>query len=366
MSRVRKSSRPRVAVVRLSALGDVVMVLPVLYGVCRANPDTDFVFVTKKAFTGLAVSPPSNLSVIGADVKGVHKGAAGLVRLAGEIAADAVIDLHDVLRTKVIRSLLRLRGRRVTVFDKGRNDKKMLTTVGAAAFHANLPDTVTRYTEAFRRAGLDTGTRETLTFTAEETAALPFPAKGSEQWIGVAPFAAHHGKVYPLRHTTEVLQRLAARPDTRIFLFGGGSLETERLRELAHILPNTECVAGAGLGFARELALMSRLDVMLSMDSGNMHCAAATGTDTVSIWGQTHPKAGFSPVVCRPGQRHILLGDDTMACRPCSVFGNRPCRRLSPEALTDTPPCMNAVAPKTVVDAVTAILDRKNFSPAGA
>ena len=47
------------------------------------------------------------------------------------------------------------------------------------------------------------------------------------------------------------------------------------------------------LNMRTELNLMSHLDVMLSMDSANMHLASLVNIPVVSIWGATHPYAGF-------------------------------------------------------------------------
>ena len=113
---------------------------------------------------------------------------------------------------------------------------------------------------------------------------------------------------------------------------------------------------GALFHFAPEMALMADLDAMVSMDSGNMHLAAATGTSTVSIWGATHPAAGFGPVVCRKGQRHILLQDNSLDCRPCSIFGNKPCHRVGEGTV---PPCMQAITPDMIADAVNAVITRQ-------
>lgn len=75
-----------------------------------------------------------------------------------------------------------------------------------------------------------------------------------------------------------------------------------------------------------ELALIRQLDLMLCMDSGNMHLAALSGVPVLSIWGATHPFAGFGPY--GQADKHLLqIPNDVLPCRPCSVFGNKPCWR---------------------------------------
>lgn len=345
-----------VAVMRLSSLGDVAMALPLLYAACRDYPGVTFVLVTKKAFAGLATEKPQNLTVLVADTKGRHKGPRGLVQLARDIDCDVFVDLHDVLRSKVVRNLLRMGRKRVTVFDKARAAKRALTARGAARAEAVSP-TTDRYARALEKAGYRVGELCPLPVDSTLPARHGIPAKkDGEKWVGMAPSAAHPAKVYP----TEQLRKAAGKlleqnPDLRLFLFGGKN-EAAALGDFARGLDRVTVVAGRDLGFAGEMALMADLDAMVSMDSGNMHLAAATGTSTVSIWGATHPAAGFGPVVCRRGQRHILLQDNSLDCRPCSIFGNKPCHRVGEGTV---PPCMQAITPDMIADAVNAVITRQ-------
>lgn len=59
---------------------------------------------------------------------------------------------------------------------------------------------------------------------------------------------------------------------------------------------------------------------MLSMDSGNAHLAAMYGVPTVTLWGVTHPYAGFAPF---NQEAHCLLSDRKLyPAIPTSVYGN--------------------------------------------
>jgi len=138
--------------------------------------------------------------------------------------------------------------------------------------------------------------------------------------IGVAPFAAHQGKIYPLDRMETVVAALSRRGD-KVYLFGGGAHEVAILEDWAAKYPNVECVAGK-LSMAEELELIRSLKVMISMDSGNMHLASLVGTRVVSIWGATHPMAGFLGV----GQKEEDCIQRELPCRPCSIYGNKPCR----------------------------------------
>ncbi len=138
--------------------------------------------------------------------------------------------------------------------------------------------------------------------------------------IGIAPFAAHKGKIYPLERMESVIASIS-RTGEPVYLFGGSKAETDILESWASKYPNTTSVAGK-MSLAEELALIRTLRVMLTMDSGNMHLASLVGTRVVSIWGATHPKAGFLGVGQKP-EDCIQLD---LPCRPCSIYGNKTCR----------------------------------------
>lgn len=88
----------------------------------------------------------------------------------------------------------------------------------------------------------------------------------------------------------------------------------------------------------KEMILMSHLNVMISMDSANMHLAAICNTPVVSVWGATHPYAGFMGW----NQRYDDTVQTDLPCRPCSIYGNRPCYRGDFA-------CMNNITLETIV-----------------
>ena len=118
------------------------------------------------------------------------------------------------------------------------------------------------------------------------------------------------------------------------------------LGEWARDIPNVVSIAAKRYGFAVELPLMSWLDAMVSMDSGNMHMAALVNVPVVSVWGATHPYCGFAPWKQSPDNIVQL----SLPCRPCSVFGNKECY------LGDFR-CMRSITPQMIIDKVNNILN---------
>ena len=119
----------------------------------------------------------------------------------------------------------------------------------------------------------------------------------------------------------EVINQLAENSTYKILLFGGGKKEVELLNSLSKGKENVIVVAGQ-LKFQQELQLISNLDLMLSMDSGNAHIAAMLGVKVITLWGATHPFAGFSPFNQPMG--NALVSDSNLFPKlPTSVYGNK-------------------------------------------
>ena len=337
-----------VLAVRFSALGDVAMTVPAIYDACAQHPDVRFVFVTRPHPATVFINPPANLVVEGVDLDKYH-GIAGMWRLAAELreryAPELLVDLHDVIRTRLLRLFLGLHGVATRHIDKGRREKRALTRAGSKRLVALKP-AVERCYDVFRAGGLG------LTPRFEGLAAggpLPLPQCGlrpraeGERWVALAPFAAHPGKCWPLEQMEKVVDALAVRSGHRVLLFGGGEKEQQKLKLLAGARSNVTVVPSLGLTLASEIALMSHCDVMVSMDSANMHLASLVGVRVVSVWGATHPYAGFMGA----GQSDADAVQLAMACRPCSVYGNRPCRRGDYA-------CLKSITPQLVLERVDA------------
>ncbi len=344
-----------VVVTRFSALGDVAMTIPVLYDICRANPGVRFVMVTKAATAPLYVNAPSNLTVDGVDLRGRFAGAQGLVKLFRYLRStygfDTLVDLHDVTRTKVLRLLARMSGMRVARIDKDRRGRRALIRRKEGEPVVQLESSFDRYRRAFARAGFSAPENFATLYDhiapPEIDPAVAAPRREGERWIAVAPFAAHKGKVYPEELMTQVIRSLADSPRTRVFVFGAGAAESEAIERMAGGRPAVVSMASRRVGFAAELALLSRMDVALTMDSGNMHLASIAGTRVVSIWGQTSSECGFYGWRQHPSD---ALGA-RLECRPCSVFGNRQCPYGHWR-------CLHAVQPGDVVAHIDAVTGR--------
>ena len=337
---------------RLSAMGDVAMTVPVLRALTHHYPELKLTVISRPFFKPFFKDIP-NLHFFAFDAKERHKGIFGLWRLFQDLKAlkiDAFADLHNVLRSKVVRTLFALSGKKTAFVDKGRAEKKALTRVENKIFQP--------LTTMFERHQL---VFETLGFTID-LSRPQFPAKAkfsqpelasivsqSNTLIGIAPFAQYDSKVYPLDLMQEVIDALAQNQEHTILLFGGGQNEKEQLDNLKRDKNNVINMAGK-VTFTAELDLISNLDVMLSMDSGNGHIAAMLGVPVVTLWGATHPYAGFLPF--NQTLDNALVSDrNHYPNLPTSVYGNK--------KVAGYENAMRTILPEQVVARITEILKEK-------
>ncbi|REC74172.1 glycosyl transferase [Chryseobacterium rhizosphaerae] len=287
------------------------MTAPVFREFLEQNPDVEIIMVSRKSFEALFAGIP-NVIFKGIDLDD-YKGFFGLRRLSNELIKefhpDFIANLHDVIRTKVLDKFYARRGLKVFKIDKGKEEKEHLTDVWNLN-KVQLKKTVERYADVFRAMGFQVTLSQKLR-----------PLSENKSGIGFAPFAQHKGKMLPLEKSFE-LARILAKKNT-VYFFGGGKKETETLENWENQIPNTKSLSGK-LSLTEELHKIAELEVMISMDSANMHLASLVGTRCVSIWGATHPYAGFLGF----GQREEdVVQVKDLTCRPCSVFGDKECYR---------------------------------------
>lgn len=343
------NSHKHILVIRLSAMGDVAMSVPVITGIVKKYPQLKITVLTK-AFTAPIFNNIANVSVFKADVKGRHKGILGLWKLYRELQLlqiDAVADIHNVLRSSILKQFFKLSGIPFVQLDKGRAEKKALINADRDVFKP-LRSTFERYADVFGKLGYPIGKNEMETISKKPMSndfATLFE-NHTRKVIGIAPFAAFKGKMYPLDLMKKVVLQLDSSESYKLVLFGGGTSEIEILASWEKQFKN--CISAAGkLSFSEELGLISNLDLMLAMDSGNAHLAAMYAVPTITIWGVTHPYAGFSPFN-QPDENALLSDRNLYPAIPTSIYGNK-----YPEGYDKV---METIKPETIVQKIVDIL----------
>lgn len=328
-------------VMRFSSMGDVAMTVPVVKALLAQNPDMEITYVSPPQFAAFFADIP-RLNFYATDLDKTYIGFNGIAKLFKHLKKQgtysAVADLHDSLRTKILRRLFSLAGVPYARIDKGREDKKLLTRFPNKVLKP-LKRTVERYADVFRELGyqvdLDYKLLKEPKSLTEDIIAIT--GHKTRTWIGISPFAKHIGKAYPLEKMETVISELSKK-DIQLFLFGGSLIEREICEAWASNYPNVASVVQV-LNMEQELVLINNLDLMLSMDSAGMHLASLEGTPVISVWGATHHYAGFLGY----GQSEANIIADNIECRPCSVYGDRPCFRKDYA-------CMHRIDPQVIVN----------------
>jgi ADP-heptose:LPS heptosyltransferase len=326
-------------------MGDVLLTLPVLRGVLRRNPSVELVFVTRKKFAPY-FEGIDRLIAIPFDPEIKHKGLIGLLRLFIEIRKYSfrqVVDLHGILRTHVLDVLLLLAGCRISKIRKYRRVRQQV--LKNKLKDDRVLHTTERYLEVFEKAGLK-GEVGTNNFRLNPVHSQFTGTKSDMVKIGIAPLSKHSTKNWGLNNIAELIRLLRLRYLVEIHLFGG-----KEDYQLLNALAGQGVLNHAGnLGSTDEVNLISTMNVFVSMDSANMHLASLLGVPTVSVWGATDPVLGFAPLF-QPDSYAIRASSKEVICRPCSVYGEKPCKR------TDSPMiCMNSIKPEVVVNKIKEIL----------
>ncbi len=335
------STTQKIIVLRFSAMGDVAMVASVLKEFTQQNPSVEIIMVSREAFKPF-FDGIKNMTFHAIQPKTTHKGIDGLYKLYQELRKYkpiAIADLHDNLRSRAISTFFRLTGVKIKRIDKGRAEKKALTRSVDKIFKP-LRQTVERYADVFRELGFDFKLSHQLD-KAPQT--IPPPAtnlfQNNNRKVGISPFAQHIYKVYPLEKMEKVIAGLSAL-GYELFIFGGGKTEQATAEDWAKEYANTHNLIG-NFNLTEELAIISNLDLMLSMDSSGMHMASLVGVPVVSVWGPTHPYAGFLGY----GQSENDCVQIDHPARPNSIYGNKPC-------LCGVESCMDLINPQTIINKI--------------
>lgn len=322
------------------------MTVPVLRAFIEQFPDVKITVLTREFFKPF-FRDLQNVSVYNVEVNQKHKGVFGLLKLSKELKKleiDAVADLHNVLRSKILKFFFF--GKKCIQIDKGRAEKKSLTSGNS---FTQLKTTHQRYVDVFEKLGFKIDLTKP-SFPKKPQLSDNIKTKlghKNQTWIGVAPFAAHESKMYPLKLMESVIETLSKKH--KIFLSGGGTQEIKQLNKLQSKFDNTINLAGK-LTLDEELDVISNLDIMLSMDSGNAHIAAMFGVKVITIWGVTHPFAGFSPF--NQPEDYALVSDRKQFPKiPTSIYGNKYPKGYENVAKT--------ISPKTIIDKIESLIPAK-------
>jgi heptosyltransferase-2 len=321
---------PDILIVRFSAIGDILLMTPLLRALRRRHADARITVVTRAVFAPLLAHNPRLTEVIGWDESQSLTALGGLLKGRG---FSHRMDLHGSLRSLAFRRHV---GGRWTTYPKHRVARAVLIRTKQNVYRDARP-VAERYFDAAVDLDLTPDDGSLEMFLSRPTLALAerFLADRGigavRQLIAVAPGAAHFTKRWPPHHWTALVRRLVENGNDVVVV--GGPEDAELAAALVEA-GGERCVSGAGaFDLAGSGALLKRARALIAGDTGVMHLATAVGTPVVALFGPTVEPFGFFPYHAKATvlQRELY-------CRPCSAHGGPKCPEVHHRCLQDLTP----------------------------
>lgn len=305
----------RIAVLRLSSLGDVILTLPCVRALRAAWPDAEIAYWTKEEYAGVLAHDPAltRVRALEKDARRIED----LVSMSAELEdCDLIVDLHANARTRLLTFRQNARVLRI----------RTLRLQRARWVHARwtepdpLPHAQARDAATLAPLGIEVaGVPQVVVDAASEGWAAEWLGWAGAAPVAMCPGAGHPTKRWPERHWITLHDRLRV-AGIPLAYFG-------LKRELDSVPALKRRIEDEPLGarwcaepLPRIAAAMSRCRAAVSSDSGLMHLAAARGLRVVAMFGSTAPELGFAPA----GDGHVVLCRHEK-CQPCTIHGRERC-----------------------------------------
>lgn len=297
-------------ILRFSSIGDIVLTTPVIRCLKEQYPNTEVHYATKKSFKTLVENNPH--------IDKFHLLEDNLNDLIKSLQAekfDYVIDLHNNLRTRIIK--LRL-GKKAFTFDKLNFQKWVLVK-----FKKNLmPDVhiVDRYMDTLKSLGIKNDNKG-LDYFIPERDEMPMSWLPENVRKGYAVYAIggqHETKKMPFPKMVELCKTI----QLPLVLIGGKE-DSEMAERLVNHYEGVKHILNLSgkCNLNQSASIIKSSFMVYTHDTGMMHVAAALKKKTIAIWGNTVPEFGMYPYQTE----FISIENKELACRPCSKIGHKEC-----------------------------------------
>ncbi|MCX7983434.1 MAG: lipopolysaccharide heptosyltransferase II [Bacteroidetes bacterium] len=339
-----------ILILRLSSLGDILLSTPLIKNLRKKFPNARIDYVVRKEFADVLRYNPhiSNLYIF--DAANGFQGLLELKRNFKKVGYDLILDIHNNIRSKILRFGMKGIVKRV---NKRVVTRWVLINLKLNIYRSIVPVPI-RYLNTVREFQVEIdneGLEIYIPKDARETVRAVLSDLGSGIVIGICPTAKHNTKRWLEERFAEVAFRLHEIYGAKILLFGAANernecaeIEEKILRRSGRIVYNC-----AGLfTIVETAAAMDLCNLIISNDSGLMHVASALKKKVVAIFGPTVREFGFFPY----NTTSIVLEHVSLKCRPCSHVGLDKCPKKHFR-------CMREITVEQVLDASRALLHEK-------
>ena len=338
--------RERILIIRLSAIGDIVLATPLLRSLRRQFPSAQIDVVTKAEHAELLRYHPALNHLY--EVKPAA-GHSGLRELGGRLRQqhyDVVLDVHKNFRSVYLTRAARPR---CVLRHKKFIFRRWLLVRTKWNLLRGVPSIRRRYLDAAAALGVvdDGGPPEIFwTAAAEASAEAALQAAGWEgksPLIALAPGAGFFTKQWPAEYFAEVARELTRCGAFVVIL--GGVQDTALADGIQRVLTQNHASLAGQTGLLTTAAILKKCRALIANDSGLMHVAEAVGIPLVAIFGSTTRELGFFP----QQTTSRVLENANLRCRPCSHLGKSRCPKG--HFL-----CMRAITPVQVMAALDKVM----------
>ncbi len=312
----------RVLVIRFSSLGDILLTIPCVFLLREEYPKASIVFATKQTFSELLVAHNDIDQVLclyrNESIFSFAK------RLNNDGKFDLIIDLHNSLRSQILRLFL---SKKKTLIYKKPYFKRWLLVFFKINRLPQNESVAFRYMKTLQPLGIQSRFIQSsfLRQTLNKTPKVITESK-KKIMIAIAPGSRWYTKMWPLEGFLTVTKTLLARKhDDSIIIFLGGSeerylgekIEKEFVDELGKRVYN---FIGT-LSLLETSSVLSHARVLLCNDSGLMHMASALKVRVLPLFLSTVPEFGFLPI----GLSLEDIISHPLGCKPCDHKGLKKC-----------------------------------------
>ncbi|GAB2526889.1 glycosyltransferase family 9 protein [Spirosoma aerophilum] len=309
----------KILILRFSSIGDIVLTTPVVRCLRQTLPDAEIHYCTKRQYQDLVAHNPYIDNVFYLDDS--------LPQLVSQLKReqyDVVIDLHNSLRTRLIKLQL---GKRAFTVNKLNLRKWLYVRFKARV----MPPVhiVDRYMDTLKALGVTNDGRGLDYFIGptEHVGLNQLPYTHQSGYVAYAIGGQHGTKRLPVDRIIEVCRDIGG----PVMLLGDAR-DYEQGKLVQQVLGN-EIIYNACGSFTinQSASLVRQAQSVFSHDTGLMHVAAAFKKPIVSIWGSTTPQLGMYPYKTR----HVVVENTNLSCRPCSKIGHEQCPLGHFKCMTD-------------------------------
>jgi heptosyltransferase-2 len=342
-----KASR-KILVIRLSSLGDLILMIPMLKALRASFRDGEIVLLTKEKHAGLFIGNDFLDRMILVKRGGMRE----LLRLRSELSRerfDIIIDAHHVIRSNLLFHTLKARKK----LQIHKNEvAKILLIRGKTNLHGRIISQSERYASIAQRLGIETNAGNAELTIPDEALAHAQRLLSSDRHTGkaliaFAPGARWQTKTWPKEHFVRLIAEVSARGYTPVLI--GGKEDAASNAEIAKQAPSPPLDLAGTLSIIESAAVLKKCAALVTNDSAPLHLAEAVGTPVVAFFGPTVREFGYFPRL-----EQSVAVEVKLPCRPCSRNGARTCPYGTKE-------CLTAIPPEEALRALLAVLEKKRM-----